>query len=65
MKPDDPFSYEALASFAQTGGMIYFAVLFAAVCAYAFWPRNKARFDAAARMPLAPDFDRALEREED
>lgn len=48
-------SYETLASFAQTSGMIYFAILFAGVCIYAFWPKNKARFDAAARMPLAEE----------
>jgi cytochrome c oxidase cbb3-type subunit IV len=45
-------TYETLASFAQTHGTIYFALIFAAVCVYAFWPSNKAKFDAAARMPL-------------
>lgn len=45
--------YEKLASFAQTGGMIYFVVLFAGVLAYALWPRNQEKFDAAARMPLS------------
>ncbi len=29
-----------------------FVGIFAAIVAYALWPRNKARFDAAARMPL-------------
>jgi cytochrome c oxidase cbb3-type subunit IV len=48
-------TYESLASFAQTSGMIYFALIFAAVCVYAFWPANKSRFDAAARMPLEPE----------
>ncbi len=45
--------YEKLASFAQTGGLIYFVVMFAGVLAYALWPRNQEKFDAAARMPLS------------
>ena len=44
--------YEAVSRFAQQGGSIYFLLLFAAVCVYAFWPRNKAEFDKAARAPL-------------
>lgn len=45
-------TYEALAKFAQTGGSVYFAVLFAAVCIYALWPKNKAKFDSMASVPL-------------
>ena len=44
--------YEILASFAQTGGLIYFVVMFLAALTYALWPRNQKTFDAAARMPL-------------
>ncbi|MEO1321398.1 MAG: cbb3-type cytochrome c oxidase subunit 3 [Pseudomonadota bacterium] len=44
--------YESLASFAQTGGLIYFVVMFLGALAYALWPRNQKTFDAAARMPL-------------
>lgn len=29
--------------------------LFIAIVVYALWPRNKAKFDAAARMPLRED----------
>ncbi|MGB8401958.1 cbb3-type cytochrome oxidase subunit 3 [Bradyrhizobium sp.] len=29
-----------------------FVGIFLAIALYAFWPRNKATFDAAARMPL-------------
>jgi cytochrome c oxidase cbb3-type subunit 4 len=47
-----PLSYEAVASFAQQGGAIYFGVLFAAVLIYALWPRNRDRFRRAARIPL-------------
>ncbi len=45
-------SYETVSRFAQQGGSIYFCVLFAAALIYALWPRNRSRFDAAARMPL-------------
>ena len=44
--------YEALSSFAQTGGLIYFVIMFGAVLTYALWPRNQATFDAAAQLPL-------------
>ena len=44
--------YEILSSFAQTGGLIYFTVLFAGVLVYALWPRNQEKFDAAAQLPL-------------
>lgn len=47
--------YEKLASFAQTGGLIYFVLLFGIVLAYALWPKNQQKFDDAARMPLAED----------
>ncbi len=48
-------TYQTLAAFAQTGGLLYFVGMFAAVIAYAFWPRNRTRFDAAAQMPLSED----------
>ena len=32
-----------------------FFVLFFAVLTYALWPRNRATFDAAAKMPLRED----------
>lgn len=44
--------YEALSKFAQTGGLIYFVVMFAVAVAYAVWPSNKDKFEAAANMPL-------------
>ena len=48
-------SYEAVASFAQTWGLVYFVVLFAVVLAYALWPKNRSRFDEAAHIPLRED----------
>ncbi|HET9161799.1 MAG TPA: cbb3-type cytochrome c oxidase subunit 3 [Caulobacteraceae bacterium] len=45
-------SYEAVARFAQQGGAVYFVILFVIGAAYAFWPKNKEKFDRAARAPL-------------
>jgi cytochrome c oxidase cbb3-type subunit IV len=45
-------TYEQLSAFAQTSGMIYFITIFLGVCLYVFWPKNKAKFEKAARMPL-------------
>ena len=50
----DP-TYKAVAEFAQTWGLIYFAVLFLVVLVYALWPSRQKQFDEAARMPLRED----------
>ncbi len=55
MDAETTITYQALAGFAQTGGLVYFTAIFLAIAVYAFWPRNKARFDRAAHMPLAED----------
>lgn len=47
--------YEQIAHFASTYGLIYFIILFAGVLAYAFWPKNKEKFDRAAQLPLEED----------
>lgn len=47
--------YDTIATFARSWGTIYLMILFLAVCAYALWPRNKAKFDRAAQMPLEKD----------
>jgi len=44
--------YEALSKFAQTGGLVYFVLMFAVALIYALWPRNQETFDAAAQLPL-------------
>ena len=36
-------------------GLLYFVGVFLAVCAYAFWPKNRARFEQAAQTPLRED----------
>jgi cytochrome c oxidase cbb3-type subunit IV len=47
--------YEALSQFAQTGGLLMFVAIFVAVLVYALWPKNQAKFDAAANMALHDD----------
>ncbi len=47
--------YAYLAGIAQSVGLLYFIGIFLSVCAYAFWPRNKARFERAASLPLNED----------
>lgn len=53
--------YERLSSFAQTGGLIYFVLMFAAALVYALWPRNREKFNHAAQLPLQ-EGDRPDER---
>ena len=48
-------TYRAVAEFAQTWGLAYFATVFLAVLAYACWPSRQKQFDAAGRMPLGED----------
>jgi cytochrome c oxidase cbb3-type subunit 4 len=45
-------TYETLASFAQTWGLLYFVAIFVGVVIYAYTPKNKAKFDEAARVIL-------------
>jgi len=49
------FDYNSVAHFAQTWGLLYFFVIFLGVLVYAFWPKNQARFDEAAHIPLKED----------
>jgi cytochrome c oxidase cbb3-type subunit 4 len=48
-------TYETVARFAQQGGAVYFAVLFAAGVAYALWPKHKEAFQRLAQLPLEKD----------
>ncbi|MEL6285188.1 MAG: cbb3-type cytochrome c oxidase subunit 3 [Pseudomonadota bacterium] len=47
--------YEFFSSFAQTGGLVYFVLMFAGALVYALWPRNQSKFDAAAHLPLSDE----------
>lgn len=48
-------SYEAVASFAQQGGTVYFGLIFVAGLIYALWPRHREDFKRLARLPLETD----------
>ena len=48
-------TYESVAHFAQTWGLLYLVLLFVGVLAYALWPGNAEKFKRAARMPLEED----------
>jgi cytochrome c oxidase cbb3-type subunit IV len=49
-------SIENLAShFVLTFWTPLFVLIFGAIVTYALWPRNKALFDTASRMPLRED----------
>ena len=48
-------TYLALAHFAQTWGLLYFAALFLLAVIYALWPARRRQFDDAARIPLRED----------
>ena len=49
-------TYETVASFSQAISLLLFMAMFVAVLAYALWPKNRARFEAAQRRAL--DLDR-------
>ena len=46
------WAYEDVLAFAQSWGAVYFTLMFAVAFAYAWWPRNRARFEQAAQIPL-------------
>jgi cytochrome c oxidase cbb3-type subunit 4 len=50
-------TYDTVATFSQVASLLLFVGLFIAVLAYVFWPRNRERFEAAAReaLDLAPN----------
>jgi cytochrome c oxidase cbb3-type subunit 4 len=47
-----PMTYESLAGFAQTWGLLYFVMIFIGVVIYAYAPKNKSKFEEAARIVL-------------
>ncbi|HVW72288.1 MAG TPA: cbb3-type cytochrome c oxidase subunit 3 [Rhizomicrobium sp.] len=46
------WAYEDVLAFAQSWGAVYFTLMFAVVFVYALWPKNRAKFQKAARIPL-------------
>ncbi|WP_421788606.1 cbb3-type cytochrome c oxidase subunit 3 [Hyphobacterium sp.] len=57
--------YDTLASFAQTWGLLFFFAVFIGVLIYALWPKNRDKFDRAARLPLNDDMPADERRKED
>ena len=49
------WSYEDVLAFTRSWDAVYFTLMFAAAAIYALWPRNKARFERAAQLPLRDD----------
>jgi len=45
-------SYDTLAHFIKLGGTVAFFSIFVLSIIYALWPKNKARFERAAILPL-------------
>ena len=48
-------TYQTLAEFAQTWGLVYFVAVFLVVLIYALWPSRQRQFDEDARIPLRED----------
>lgn len=48
-------SYDTIATISQVTSLLMFVAMFAAVLAYALWPRNGPRFEAAQLSALDLD----------
>jgi cytochrome c oxidase cbb3-type subunit 4 len=46
------WAYEDVLAFVQSWGAVYFTLMFAVAFTYAWWPKNRRRFDQAAQIPL-------------
>ena len=46
------WAYEDVLAFAQSWGAVYFTLMFLVAFGYAWWPKNRQRFDQAAHIPL-------------
>lgn len=59
-------SYDQLAHVIKMGGTVAFTAVFILAILYALWPKNKAKFERAAHLPLddhdSPDLDRQGDR---
>lgn len=58
-------SYDQIAHIIKIGGTVAFTAVFVGAVLYALWPKNKARFDRAAQMPLQDDGGPEMGRSED
>ncbi len=48
-------TYNAVAHFAQSWGLLYFFIVFCAVVIFVMWPSRKKQYEDVARMPLRED----------
>ncbi len=46
---------EEVSYFAELWGLIFLVILFAGTVTFALWPKNKDKFEEAARRPLDDD----------
>lgn len=46
------WAYEDVLAFAQSWGAVYFVTMFIVAFAYAWWPKNRPRFEQAALIPF-------------
>ncbi len=46
------WAYEDVLAFAQSWGAVYFTLMFLVAFAWAWWPKNRQRFENAAHIPL-------------
>jgi cytochrome c oxidase cbb3-type subunit 4 len=51
-------SYDTVATISQVTSLLMFVAMFAGVLAYALWPKNGPRFEAAQRRALDLDKSR-------
>ena len=49
------FDHDAIVAFSKSWGLFYLMGFFLCVCVYAFWPRNRKRFDRAKLSILDQD----------
>jgi cytochrome c oxidase cbb3-type subunit IV len=54
--------YDTVATISQVTSLLMFIAMFLAVVAYALWPKNQVRFDAAQRRALDLDQKPAADR---
>ena len=45
-------TFDEVQEFVHSWGVVYFMIMFIVALVYAYWPKNKARFQEAARIPL-------------
>ena len=47
--------YSTMVEMSRTLGLVSMCAVFAGVLVYALWPKNRAKFEHAARIPIEED----------